>query len=156
MLRGRAGDEAEDIALDVLLAMCTKAEEMRDVRAVYFSSLNNAAIDRFRRHRVEASYATLAVNSGYGATLEALVPTCPTSRDPLEQALSKEMQVILRRWISALPANDRELVSLRIVDELTFKEIAKRTNSKLSTVHDRWNRLIQELRARLQLCDRMR
>lgn len=149
------GDDARDLAVDLMLSICTKADRQRNVRAVYFSSLTNEVIDALRKRMVEADYQARAAIPfpGSGPTLQALVLSCPApAADPLEQVLSVEMQTILSAWILELPAQDREVLSMR-VRGLTFKQIAEQTGTKLSTVYDRWRRLEQPLRARLQACD---
>jgi hypothetical protein len=137
-------DDARELAIDLALSICAKADDQRDIRAVYFVSLRNDVVDLLRKRAVEANYRAIAAVpiDGKGPTLQSLVLACPApSADPLEVALSMETQTIVAAWIR--------------VNELTFEEIAERTDRKRSTVYDRWNKLSAQLRGHFRICEKL-
>lgn len=101
------------------------AGEIRSVRALLFATARNAAIDLFRRRRL--------------APLE--VVTDPTTSCVLEEApgvpeiVSQRQELaILADAVRALPERCRQVILLRYLDALSYKEIAERLGISTETV----------------------
>jgi RNA polymerase sigma-70 factor (ECF subfamily) len=73
-----------------------------------------------------------------------------TDRTPEVQALATEDSAAVRKAIEELPAEFREAVVLREIEELSYREIAEITGAPVGTVMSRLSRARAHLRARLQ------
>lgn len=60
---------------------------------------------------------------------------------------SKRLEFVaaLENSLSELDEKDREIVELRIFEDMTFEEIAKRLNMYVGTVHKRFKRSVKEI-----------
>jgi RNA polymerase sigma-70 factor, ECF subfamily len=85
---------------------------------------------RGRRRRPEVS-ASLLEPQGYGST--------------------EEERLLLESALRALPAEQREVVYLKVFDGLTFQEIGDRSGVSLNTVASRYRYALAALRAALEI-----
>jgi RNA polymerase sigma-70 factor (ECF subfamily) len=72
-----------------------------------------------------------------------------TQTSPSQQAARREQAVLLANALEALPANYREILVLRHLEELTFPQIARRTGKSLDSVKNLWARGLGRLRRTL-------
>lgn len=56
----------------------------------------------------------------------------------------------MARAVAALPAEQREVVLLRLYEDLPFKAIAARVGAPLGTVHSRYRLALERLRPLLE------
>lgn len=56
-----------------------------------------------------------------------------------------EFMAALQKAINALDDRDKEIVELRIVDDMTFEEIANRLNMYVGTVYKRFKRSVRKI-----------
>ena len=144
MLRNRS--DAEDAAQETFLRIVkglAKYEHRGEFKAWIFRiARNQAALTANRRRRVESH--ELGVET---AELHAM-PAAAEEMDVLEQA---ERAVEIRRAVAELPAAEREVVELRLNEDLKFREIAERTGAPLNTVLGRMRNAVVRLRETLQL-----
>ena len=77
----------------------------------------------------------------------AAVPGLIELRTPLTELLHAEEVRELSRRLSALPAEAREMVSLRYGDGLSYRQIAGLLSLSEDAVKQRFSRLLRELRA---------
>jgi RNA polymerase sigma-70 factor, ECF subfamily len=68
---------------------------------------------------------------------------------PSEQAGGREQAVLLLAALETLPADDRELLTLRHLDGLTFPEVARRLGRTVDSLKKRWPRALARLRQAL-------
>ena len=143
LLRHRA--DAEDAAQETFIRIVRGLpayEHRGEFRAWIFRiARNQAALTANRRRRVEGREC--------GVEPEALAALSATEENasPLEQA---ERAAEIRRAVAALPAVEREVVELRLDEDLKFREIAERTGAPLNTVLGRMHNAIRRLRESLQ------
>jgi RNA polymerase sigma factor (sigma-70 family) len=118
--------EAEDAVQEVFMKMWTmggKLDEYNDVGAIAVTILKNKCIDVVRRRRfVDGQEVSTAVLNFEG----------PVS--PLDQMVSGETKDLMRKIISGLPQNYRELVQLREIDGLSYDEIASLTGVNVNSL----------------------
>lgn len=69
---------------------------------------------------------------------------------PSEAAQRRERSVMLADALEALPAHYRDVLVYRHLEELPFKEVARRMKRSLNSVEKLWMRALPALRARLQ------
>ena len=143
LLRHRA--DAEDAAQETFIRIVRGLpgyEHRGEFRAwVFRIARNQAALTANRRRRVEGREC--------GVEPEALAAFSATAENAsgLEQA---ERAAEIRRAVAALPAVEREVVELRLDEDLKFREIAERTGAPLNTVLGRMHNAIRRLRETLQ------
>jgi RNA polymerase sigma factor (sigma-70 family) len=102
-----------------------EAGNIRSPKALLFATARNAAIDVFRRKRVAGTQAI--TEFGESAVLESR----PNAREVVNQQQEFE---ILTEAILALPARCRQIMTLRYMEELSYKEIAVRLDISPETV----------------------
>jgi RNA polymerase sigma-70 factor (ECF subfamily) len=72
--------------------------------------------------------------------------------NPETQQLRKDRRALIRQAIEELPVELREVIALRELEELTYKEIASIAEIPIGTVMSRLARARQRLRDRLAPC----
>jgi RNA polymerase sigma-70 factor (ECF subfamily) len=71
--------------------------------------------------------------------------------EPADRAAADtEQQVAIERALRALPAEQREVVHLKIFEGMTFQEIADATGESINTVASRYRYAIEKMRGLLQ------
>jgi RNA polymerase sigma-70 factor (ECF subfamily) len=65
---------------------------------------------------------------------------------PSQQAIRREQSALLAEALRRLPAEWRELLILRHLEELTFPEVARRMGRTVDSVKKQWPRALAELR----------
>jgi RNA polymerase sigma-70 factor (ECF subfamily) len=143
MLRNR--EDAEDAAQETFIRIVKglpRYEHRGAFRAWIFQiARNQAALTANRRKRVhEREFAVEP------ATLQAM-PDTTEERDLLTQV---DRAAALRLAVSALPDAEREVVELRLNEDLKFREISERTGAPLNTVLGRMRNAMRRLRETIQ------
>lgn len=138
-LRHRA--DAEDAAQETFVRIVRGLagyEHRGQFRAWIFRiARNQAALTANRRQRVadrERAMEPLVL---------AEMHTADDEGSALEQA---ERAAEIRRAVAELPAAEREVVELRLDEDLKFREIAERTGAPLNTVLGRMRNAVRRLR----------
>jgi RNA polymerase sigma-70 factor (ECF subfamily) len=105
----------------------------------------NQCITRQRRAKVRSETALEDETIGEGASFLA-----PAHESPARRAERQERTEVVRRAVSALPPELREVIVMKEFEELTFQEIAEVLNLPLSTVKSRLYTALRQLRMRLE------
>jgi RNA polymerase sigma-70 factor (ECF subfamily) len=105
----------------------------------------NQCITRQRRARVRGETALEDETIGGSESLIA-----PAEQSPARAAESRERREMVRRAVSALPTELRQVVVMKEFEELTFQEIAEALDLPLSTVKSRLYTALRQLQMRLQ------
>jgi RNA polymerase sigma-70 factor (ECF subfamily) len=105
----------------------------------------NQCISRQRRAKVRSETA-LEDEAEKNAAVFAL----PMDASPARGAEDTERSKAVRRAVSALPADLRQVVVMKEFEELTFQEIADALELPLSTVKSRLYTALRQLQMRLQ------
>lgn len=129
---------AEDILHDVFVSFAGAAGGLKlrtNLRRYLTTSVLNRARDGFRRKKVRADRT------------ETNGPTESTSAAPEEAAVLAEETQRLTAALAKLPAEQREVVTLRLNAGLRFKDIARMQETSVPTVQARYRYGIERLRA---------
>jgi RNA polymerase sigma-70 factor (ECF subfamily) len=71
--------------------------------------------------------------------------------EPIDRATADTVQqVAIERALRALPAEQREVVHLKVYEGMTFQEIADATGESINTVASRYRYALEKMRAHLQ------
>lgn len=131
------GNEADsyDITQEVFLRFLkyTDACSHRNLRAYLIMIARNLCCDYFRTQSVQrettVSFDTMAENADYA------IKGFQSGNQSIENC---DSEIFLRDLLQSIPPDQREVVILRIHDELKFHEIAKITGCSLSTAKSRF------------------
>ena len=129
--------EAEDAVHDVFVALARGRERLRyveDLHAYVFASLRNAIAARIERRRIERRHWERL------ASIPASASCSPDSGDEVELAAA----------LGALPAEQREIVVMKIDGGLTFAQIAQVLEISPNTAASRYRYALEKLRKFLE------
>ena len=134
-------DSAEDIAQRTFCQLWDRRAHWRaegSMRALLCRIARNYAISEHRRQSADERSAVTFV--------ELSTPTVP-ARDVVE---AEQLRAALDREISLLPARRREIVVLRCLHDLSYKEIAEVMNIAPQTVANQLSTALATLRGSLR------
>jgi RNA polymerase sigma-70 factor (ECF subfamily) len=129
-------EEAEDAVQEVFLNLVRSRSSLADVESLQgylFTAIRHAAVRRWQRRRRERASADLVAAGNVAAS------------DPRRAEPSGRLERALR----ALPAEQREVVALKIDGGLTFAETAAVLGISINTVASRYRYALEKLRQRL-------
>jgi RNA polymerase sigma-70 factor (ECF subfamily) len=133
------GQDAEDIVQEVFMGILQSRHRLVDVRdltAYLFVALRRAA-GRCARRRARSSPLPEAAASELAAAANPQDRSGPCSE-------------LLDRALASLPAEQREVISLKIDGELTFAQIAQVIGVNMNTAASRYRYALEKLRAALE------
>jgi RNA polymerase sigma-70 factor, ECF subfamily len=137
--RTGSADAAADLAQDVFCRIWERRSAWRpegSVRGLLFRLARNTAVSQHRRGfaRERASLAFAHLQGGR------------SSPAPADTA---DLRKALERAIAALPSRRREVFQLRMLDDLSYDEIAETMGTSRQTVANQLSRALATLRERL-------
>lgn len=140
-LYSRVGNvhEAEDATAQTFLAAFESFDRFRQdghFASWLFTIARNKAMDQFRRRRNSASIDD--------------IEDIPVETDPLAGVIQSEQAAALAKLIRALPEEDRELLRLRFLADMSFPEIARLVQRNEDTVKKIIYRLLARLHSQLE------
>jgi RNA polymerase sigma-70 factor (ECF subfamily) len=132
--------QAEDAVHEAISRACRQRRPpVGDHAAYVYRAVRNAAIDERRRGGVRQA----------GPFDEASHPP-PGSADAHDTIVVAELQRGVQAAIETLPEDLREVVVLRVANDLSFRQIADVLNEPTMTVSDRYHRALKVLRSSLE------
>lgn len=133
-------EDAEDIIQDVFLRLFEKEfviENDESMRMYLYRMVYNACND-WHRHKQQESIPLEQVQMA----------------NDEEQALQEEYNRIWK-MLSVLPADQADVITMHLIDDLTFVEIAKVTGTPETTIKSRFKSGIDKLRKRWEQEDKL-
>jgi RNA polymerase sigma-70 factor, ECF subfamily len=135
LLHGLDIQAAEDLSQDVFLKVYTKANELRDAERFsgwVYAIARNVLISHWRRQKSRIAEAELEpVTNGLSESLIAEAQAAP--------------KLQLMEWLEELEPCEQDLVILRFVEGLSYKELAEALQAPVGTI--KWR--ISEVRRKL-------
>jgi len=126
--------DAEDVLQDVFMKLARRPDaRIRDLRAYLLTAARNEAYSTLRRRRRECG--------GWERESEAEASETGPVMDGEWDAI--------RDALDSLPAEQREVVTLKVYDKLTFEEIGCAVGASANTVARRYRYALQKLRRKL-------
>ncbi|HAF62601.1 MAG TPA: hypothetical protein DCK95_09795 [Anaerolineaceae bacterium] len=132
--------DAEDITAQTFLAAFESFDRFREEKhfaAWLFSITRNKAMDYFRTRNIATSLDN--------------VPDAPVENDPLSAVVQSEQVSALSDLIQSLTEEERELLRLRFLAEMSFPEIAYCLHRNEDAVKKSIYRLLARLRNQLEV-----
>ena len=151
-LRGRAGDDAEDLASETWLAVAralpTFSGDETAFRSWVFTIAHRRLVDHHRAsaRRPRTRSLTPAEGDGYDGSVELVGPDDPAAE--VTAALAGHEAV--PRIVALVPPDQAEIVLLRVVAGLPVDEVAAATGRRPGTVRVLQHRALRRLADRLE------
>lgn len=146
LLRDRA--DAEDAVQDAMVRAFRAYHQLEGthIRPWLLTIVRNVCYRRLQERRRAANVISLDEAVGGAASTSELVSS---QLSPEQEAMATSDRTVLERVLAALPPAFREVVILRELEELSYKEIAVVIGAPVGTVMSRLARARAELRAQL-------
>ena len=136
-------EDAQDAVQEVFARISRKPlhfTEVQNVRAYLFSATRNAAYSILRgRKRCEALHEAICSD---------IAAVCAPNTRQMSATI-----IVIRDAIAELSIEQREVLVLKILDQMTFKEIGQMVKAPMNTVAGRYRYGIEKLRLALQNVD---
>lgn len=137
----------QDLTEDVVQEVFARIWERRagwvpkiSVKSYLFRSVHNQAISNLRKAKHETPM---------NEAVEGSTPA--TDLTPIEAIHNDELDQRIQRAIKNLPERRREILTLRMIHELSYKEIADTLEISVNTVDTQLRRALKSLREDLRL-----
>ncbi|MCL2051323.1 MAG: sigma-70 family RNA polymerase sigma factor [Lachnospiraceae bacterium] len=144
----KSRENAEDITSDFFIKLWEKASSYRPGsghKAFMTVMARNMAIDFLRKHKKEELSAMLNdLGLGSDEDFKQAPPGLNTFDKPTENEVVAE--IFLQTALNSLEEAERQIVSMKILGELTFKEITEILNCPMGTITWRYQNAIKKLR----------
>jgi RNA polymerase sigma-70 factor (ECF subfamily) len=136
--------DAQDAVQDAVLRALRYFEGYRDgdARAWLLTIVRNCCLTRQRRDRARRSMMPF---------IEAAAVEAADPRETDQPAIERSDRAALERLVAALPPEFREVIVLREVEELSYKEISDIVGVPIGTVMSRLARARQRLASALRI-----
>jgi RNA polymerase sigma-70 factor, ECF subfamily len=147
LLRGRA--DADDAVQDAYVRAYRAFHQLQgaDIKPWLLTIVRNVCYRRLQERRRMGNVISLDEALGPRAGSPAGVEFASKEPSPEQAAIRASDQTILHQAISALPPVFREVIMLREIEELSYREIADIIGAPVGTVMSRLSRARTELRA---------
>ena len=132
--------EAEDITAQTFLAAFESFDRFRQdghFASWLFSIARNKTMDRFRLQK-----KTQLIDE---------VNNIPVDNDPVFEVIQSEQTAVLSKLIRSLPQEDRELLRLRFLAEMSFPEMAHLLHRNEEAVKKSMYRLLARLKSQAEV-----
>jgi RNA polymerase sigma-70 factor (ECF subfamily) len=135
----RSEADAEDVVAEVLIGLVgRKGRPIRDLQAFLTTSVRRRAISVLRERKREHPMENLPP----GGTGFKPVLLCNAEADPEQAALARDLE----RAMAELSVEQREVLVLKVYEDMTFAEIARIVGVPMNTASSRYRLAIGKLR----------
>ena len=130
--------DAQDAVQDAVLRAIRYFDGYRDgdARAWLLAIVRNCCLTWQRKHRLDR--ATVSLN-------EDTVPTITDGRETDAAAIARSERLLLERAVAELPIEFREVIVLREIEDLSYREISDIVGVPIGTVMSRLARARKKL-----------
>lgn len=156
-LRGRAGDDAEDLAAETWVAVARGLRAFSGdegaFRSWVFTIAHRRLVDHHRAtaRRIRTRSLTPGDGNGSSADDSSAVIDPPGPDDPAGEAVEAlTSDAAIRRILALLPPDQAEIVLLRVVAGLPVDDVAQITGRRTGTVRVLQHRALRRLADRLE------
>ncbi len=135
----RSASDAEEILNELFLSIARKREQVlkaSNIRTYLFGMARNLAFDMFRKRTSQKQALT-----SYAEYLEL--------REDSENWNEEELDAV-GKAVDSLPEEQREVVVLKIFEEMTFEEVAELLRISQNTAASRYRYALEKLKEQLK------
>ena len=140
--------DTEDVTQEVFMQMTKSLPNLKD------SSLFKPWLFRIVLNRIRDFHRKKSILSFFGSTVEKDVDASVNAdnySDPSKHIMHKEFQFQLRKFLENLSRWEREVFTLRFLDQLEIKEIVQILRKNENTVKTHLYRALKKLRGSSEL-----
>ena len=139
-----ANDFFQDTFIKIILKLKEGKYAEKDKFILWAKRIaSNLIIDYFR---VKSKYIKVS-DTSYEDEEFSIFDTIKETEDNIEDRLIlNQIHADLKNIMSLLPENQQEIIKMRFYDELTFKEIAELTNTRINTTLGRMRYALMNIR----------
>lgn len=132
--------QAEDAVHEAIVRVCRQRRPPAGDRVAYvYRAVRNAAIDERRRAGIRQASVFDEANHQAAAAADASAAVA-----------AAESRRLIQAAVESLPDDLREVVVLRLANNLSFRQLADVMNEPTMTISDRYRRALSALRASLE------
>jgi RNA polymerase sigma-70 factor (ECF subfamily) len=141
----RSPGDADDVVQEAMLRAFRGFDALRgsDVKGWLLTIVKNCHLTAMTQQKRRALVPLPEERDAWDG--EAMIATAP---DPDSASVRRDVERTLDRLMSALPEEQREVLVLREIEEMNYREIAEVTNVPIGTVMSRLARARAALKAR--------
>ena len=128
-------DDAEDLTIEAFSKAFKNLHKFKKeftFSTWLFRIATNNTIDFIRKKKLATTSIHTSLKDEAGQNIELDIKD--SNLNPNEITVKNEKKIIVRQLVNKLPEKYQNLVKLRYFKELSYKEIAKKTNSPLGTI----------------------
>ena len=144
--------EAEDILQDVFYQLTVGFRDIsriENLTAWLYKVADNRIIDLFRKRRHETLSYSASVSEGEDGPLTLEEVLASTGTTPYDEELKELIWETIDKTLSALPEEQRSVFILNEFEEMSFREISKKTGIGINTLISRKRYAVLALRKNL-------
>ena len=133
MIKNR--DDAEDLTIEAFSKAFKNLHKFKKeftFSTWLFRIATNNTIDFIRKKKLATTSIHTSLKDEAGQNIELDIKD--SDLNPNEITVKNEKKIIVRQLVNKLPEKYQNLVKLRYFEELSYKEIAHKTNSPLGTI----------------------
>lgn len=141
-------ENAEDVTSEFFIRLWDKAEQFKpgNGHKGYLATMaRNMAVDFLRKHKKEELTALM---QDLGETSEEEKRENPVLTEEKESKVEQQVvsSMTIKQALETLKPSERQIVSLKVLGEMTFKEIAAAMDVPMGTVTWKYQNAIKKLR----------
>ncbi len=136
-------EDAEDITADFFVKLWTNSDKYvpgGSHKAYLATIARNMAIDFLRKNKKEVLVSEFTTE--VSEEEEILLPK--TTENPVEDEVVEDIS--LKEALGKLKPREREVINMKVINDMTFKEISETTNTPMGTVTWLYRQAINKLR----------
>ena len=128
-------DDAEDLTIEAFSKAFNKLDKFKKdytFSTWLFRIAKNNTIDHIRKKKLKTTSLNTTFKDGRGKNVD--IDVKDLKKTPGEETIYKQKVLLVRKFVSKLPKKYENLVKYRYFDELSYNEIAKKTEAPLGTI----------------------
>ena len=131
----RDPDDAEDLTIEAFSKAFNKLDKFKKdytFSTWLFRIATNNTIDFIRKKRLKTTSLNTSFTDDSGKNID--IDVKDLDKTPGEEAIHKQKIMLDRKFVSKLPEKYENLIKYRYFDELSYNEIAEKTQAPLGTI----------------------
>jgi RNA polymerase sigma-70 factor (ECF subfamily) len=146
-----SGEAAEDLAQETFLAAAESLESFQR-RSSAYTWLYGILLNKFRRWMRRKSRRPVSLQGMVGSAADARAEELFAADvpGPGEVAESREMVGLVLDVVEELPADHRAVITLRFIEEMSYRDISEILNCPMGTVKSRIHYALEKIGEQLE------